>query len=173
MSEIGGVTDLVPFIVLGIGSCQLSHTVFCFFLFNSKRAHTYTHQAKRWIHPGGACLSGNQWSVWWGPLSVVMKLRGRPSTHTTNLTWPQLTRHRQHRQPERWEQSQSNWINHQHSQTNQSLFYSVLSLLHSVSPASSLFLTPLSGSPFSIYCFQWCLFVRKCSFFHLKSSVRF
>lgn len=42
-----------------------------------------------------------------GPLSVVMKLRGHPSTQMTNLTWPQLTRSWQHRQPE---QSQSNSI---------------------------------------------------------------
>ena len=61
------------------------------------------------MYPGGACLSENQWTVWWGPLSVVMKLRGHPSTQMTHLTWLRLTRPWQRRQPEQWEQSQSNW----------------------------------------------------------------
>lgn len=84
--------------------------------------HTYTHWQKA-MYPCAACLSENQWSVRWVPLSVVMKLRGHLSTQTTNLTWPQLTRSWQRRQPEQREQSQSNWVTTNTPKTNRSLLF--------------------------------------------------
>lgn len=132
--------------------------------------HAYTSWQKE-PYPGGACLSENQWSVCWGHLSVVMKLRGHSSTQTTNPTWPQLTRPWQCRQLEQREQSQSIWVTtNTPKQTHLCfIFYFMLSQPHSISPASSLFFASLSGSNFSIQC----LLVRKCLIFHLKSPAHF
>lgn len=95
-------------IVSGSGqSLPHSHHLTSFLL--KRSTHPFTLWQKE-PYPGGACLSENQWSVWWGPLSVVMKLRGHSSTQTTNPTWPQLTRPWQWRQLEQREQSQSIWV---------------------------------------------------------------
>ncbi len=152
MSEFSGVTEPMLFIVLRSGhvGCDTS-------FFYLKRARTHTHT------PANGDVS------WWSlPVRESMECMVRPAVsgdeaqrtpeHTDDQ--PHLTAADETLTAQTARATRAITIkmdNHQHSQTNRSLFYLMLSLTHfiSTSIASSLSFASLSGFLLSIYCFHF------------------